>query len=70
MMKVYALLIRKWMDELQEGQWEGTIEYLEKCDQKQQEYTYKMNKLYSRLKREYGFNKEKFYALQDQAVMM
>jgi hypothetical protein len=70
MMKVYALLIRKWMDELQEGQWEGTIEHLEKCERKQQEYTYKMNKLYSRLKREYGFNKEEFYALQDQAVMM
>jgi hypothetical protein len=70
MMKVYALLIRKWMDELQEGQWEGTIEYLEKYERKQQEYTYKMNKLYNRLKREYGFDKEKFYALQDQAVTM
>ena len=36
MMKVYALLIRKWMDELQEGQW-GTIEHLEKQEQKQRE---------------------------------
>ncbi|STO12823.1 Uncharacterised protein [[Flavobacterium] thermophilum] len=70
MMKVYALLIRKWMDELQEYQWDGTIEHFEKQERKQQEYTYKMNKLYNRLKREYGFDKEKFYALQDQAVMM
>lgn len=41
MMKVYALLIRKWMDELQESQWEGTIKHFEKQERKQQEYTYK-----------------------------
>ena len=70
MMKVYVLLIKRWMDELQEGQWECTIEHLEKREQKQQEYTYKMSKLYKRLQREYGFDKEKFYALQDQAVTM
>lgn len=37
------------MDELQESQWEGTIKHFEKQERKQQEYTYKMSKLYNRL---------------------
>jgi hypothetical protein len=70
MLKVYALLINKWVNELYVGVWDGTIEHMEKFEQKQKEYTSKMNKLYKRLQREHGFDKEKFYALQDQALMM
>ncbi|MBD1379168.1 hypothetical protein [Metabacillus arenae] len=68
-LKTYALLIRKWMDDLQTGAYEGSSEYFTNYDLKQQEYTNNMNKLYKRLQREYNFTKEKFYALQDQAVM-
>jgi hypothetical protein len=68
-MKTYANLIRKYMDDLQSGMWDGTIEHMNNYELKQNTYTNKMDKLYNRLKREYGFSKEKFYALQDQAVM-
>lgn len=68
-MKVYALLIRKYMDNLQDEAYINSITAYEEYDRKQTEYTYKMNKLYDRLHREYNFDKEKFYALQDQAVM-
>lgn len=68
-LKTYALLIRKWMDELQSGMYEGSSEFYAAYDRKQAAYTNNMNKLYKRLEREYGFTKDKFYALQDQAVM-
>lgn len=69
MMKTYALLIRKYMDNLQDGTWINSIAAYEEYDRKQAEYTNKMNKLYNRLNKHYNFDKEKFYALQDQAVM-
>ena len=69
MLKLYALLIRKYMDDLQAGMWEGSSEYLAEYDRKQAEYTVKMERLYNRLQQEHNFNKQRFYALQDQAVM-
>lgn len=68
MLKVYALLIRKWMDNLQDGYIDSIAAYKE-YDRKQAEYTSKMNKLYNRLNKYYNFDKEMFYSLQDQAVM-
>lgn len=69
MLKVYALLINKWMNELQYNFYLSTeSDYIE-YDKKQSNYSQKMDKLYKRLQREHGFNKEKFYSLQDQAVM-
>lgn len=66
MLKVYALLIRKHTDTLQSGMY--TPEYIQEYDTKQAEYANNMNKLYRRLKREYGFSREKFYALQEQSM--
>jgi hypothetical protein len=57
------------MDNLQDGMWINSTAAYEEYDRKQAEYTSKMNKLYNRLHRYYNFDKEKFYALQDQAVM-
>lgn len=68
-LKTYALLIRKWMDDLQSGMYELSVSSLNEYDMKEAAYTKNMDRLFKRLQREQGFNKEKFYALQDQAVM-
>jgi hypothetical protein len=65
----YAMLIRKYMDTLQDDIYIDSIEKYAIHDRKEAEYTYNMDRLYNRLQREHNFNKEKFYALQDQAVM-
>ncbi|PAD70690.1 hypothetical protein CHH83_02480 [Bacillus sp. 7586-K] len=67
--KTYALLIRKWMDDLQSGMYELSVNSQNEYDMKQAEYTKNMDRLFKRLQREHGFDKQKFYALQDQAVM-
>ncbi|MNG04078.1 hypothetical protein D3C84_871840 [compost metagenome] len=66
-LKTYALLINRWMMDLQSGMYQinNTKDYVTKHI----EYTENMDKLYKRLQREYNFTKEKFYQLQDQAVM-
>lgn len=69
MLKTYALLIRRYMDTLQDGMYIDSIDKYAIHDRKEAEYSYNMDRLYSRLSREHGFNREKFYALQDQAVM-
>lgn len=67
-LKTYALLIRKWMDDLQSGMYELSVNRLNEYDMKQAAYTKNMDRLFKRLQREHDFDKEKFYALQDQAV--
>lgn len=69
MLKLYALLISKWTHDLQSNIYTLTGSQLVEYERKQQQYTNNMNKLYIRLNREYGFTKEKFYALREQAGM-
>lgn len=66
----YALLIRRYMDELQDKAIKLGFTQLEMLEEMERDYSRKMKKLYKRLEREYGFDKQKFYALQDQAVML
>lgn len=68
MLKLYALLIQRYIFDLQSGMWEGSTEYLIAYDTKQAEYTRKMDRLYKRLQREHNFDKQRFYALQDQSI--
>jgi hypothetical protein len=68
MMKVYALLIQKYLFELQDKAVELGFTQVEMLDEMERDYRIKMEKLYNRLLKYYGFDKKKFYALQDQAV--
>lgn len=68
MLRKYVSLIRRYTDELQSGMWEGTTEYLNTYDQRQKEYTVKMNRLYKRLQQEHNFTKKKWYAFQEQSM--
>jgi hypothetical protein len=66
---VYAQLLRKYVDESQSLGWTGESIHFEKVDELHAQYRRKMERLFTRLEREYGFDKQKFYALQDQAMM-
>jgi hypothetical protein len=69
MMKVYALLIQKYNFDLQDKVIEVGMSQLELLEQMEGEYRAKMGKLFSRLQKYHGFDKKKFYSLQDQALM-
>lgn len=69
MMRVYALLIQKYNFELQDKVIEVGLSQLEMLQEMEKDYRVKMGKLYNRLNKYHGFDKQKFYSLQDQALM-
>jgi hypothetical protein len=69
MMKVYALLIQKYNFDLQDKVIQSGMSQLELLEALEGDYREKMEKLYNRLRKYYGFDKKKFYSLQDQALM-
>ncbi len=68
-MLTYALLIRKYNDDLQSLAWNRNI-HIDVLQLKEKEYQRKMNRIYRRLHREYNFTKQKFYALQEQSLTL
>lgn len=69
MMKTYALLIQKYNFDLQDKVIAAGMSQLELLEVMEQDYRAKMGKLYNRLAKYHGFDKKKFYSLQDQALM-
>jgi hypothetical protein len=69
MLKVYALLIQKYNFDLQDKVIATGLSQLELLEVLEVDYRVKMEKLYNRLRKYYGFDKKKFYMLQDQALM-
>ncbi|MCP1159377.1 MULTISPECIES: hypothetical protein [Bacillus] len=68
MLKTYALLIRKWMDDIKFQCWNLNFTHDHLIDVIHGQYEAKMQRLFKRLEKQYGFDKAKFYALQEQAM--
>jgi hypothetical protein len=69
MMKVYAELIQKYNFDLQDKVIEMGMSHLELVEEIYGNHQDKMKRLFNRLQKYYGFDKKKFYSLQDQALM-
>jgi hypothetical protein len=69
MLKTYALLIQKYNFDLQDKVIAAGLSQMELLEEMEKEYRVKMGKLYNRLVKYHGFDKKKFYLLQDQALM-
>jgi hypothetical protein len=68
-MLIYAQLLQRWNLTMQEMAYDKTVTE-EEYEVKFREYQGKLQKLYNRLKSEYGMSEDEFRDLKDQAMTM